>query len=268
VVWVYIDGQGQGSELGRMAALRPHLTVHSGGGVHCHWRLAREQEPDEIESLNRRLCHLIGGDPTCTDRGRIMRLPGSFNAKRGRWCRVLRADRSRALVDPDQVRRKLSDPKPPRSPAPPSNGYWDADGLDLIDPPSYFGALAGVYVPGEGAMVKCPLPDHDDYSAPCQMFDEAERGWWCYGCSRGGRIYPASLLQAERGGGTSVDRRSGRCAGWSWRRCASTGERARADHVLLPIAQGSSQRSGQPVFVRSERHASAIAAARFSRKQA
>jgi hypothetical protein len=38
---------------------------------------------------------------------RNMRLPGSFNAKRGRWCRVLRADRSRVLVDPDRVRRAL-----------------------------------------------------------------------------------------------------------------------------------------------------------------
>jgi len=86
VVWVDIDGEPQGSELGRMAALRPHLTVHSGGGLHCYWRLEREQEPDEIESLNRRLCMLIGGDPSCTDRGRIMRLPGSFNGERGRWC--------------------------------------------------------------------------------------------------------------------------------------------------------------------------------------
>jgi hypothetical protein len=27
------------------------------------------------------------------------------------------------------------------------------------------------------------------------VFAEAERGWWCYGCARGGRIYDlASLL--------------------------------------------------------------------------
>jgi RepB DNA-primase from phage plasmid len=197
VVWVDVDGQSRGSELGRMAALRPHLTVHSGGGVHCYWRLCREHEPEEIESLNRRLCHLIGGDPACTDRGRIMRLPGSFNAKRGRWCRVLRADRSRALVDPDQVRRKLADPDPPRpAPAPRPNGHGGGDGLDLIDPPSYFSALCEVDVPGEGGMVKCPLPDHEDSYASCQVFPEAERGWWCYGCSRGGRVYDLTSLLA------------------------------------------------------------------------
>jgi hypothetical protein len=197
VVWVDVDGQAQGPELGRMAALCPHLTVHSGGGVHCYWRLDREQEPDEIESLNRRLCHLIGGDPACTDRGRIMRLPGSFNAKRGRWCRVLRADRSRALVDPDEVRRKLADPDPPRPAlARRSSGHRDVDGLDLIDPPSYFSALCEVDVPGEGGMVKCPLPDHEDSYASCQVFPEAERGWWCYGCSRGGRVCDLTSLLA------------------------------------------------------------------------
>jgi hypothetical protein len=180
-----------------MAALRPHLTVHSGGGLHCYWRLEREQEPDEVESLNRRLCHMIGGDMSCTDRGRIMRLPGSFNGKRGRWCRVLRADRSRALVDPDQVRRALPDPEPPR-PAPPrrSNGHQGGAGDEaaLIDPPTYFRALAGVELPGGGGMIACPLPDHDDSRASCQVFAEAERGWWCYGCARGGRIYDLASL--------------------------------------------------------------------------
>jgi hypothetical protein len=44
-------------------------------------------------------------------------------------------------------------------------------------------------------MVKCPLPDHDDAYASLQVFAEAERGWWCYGCARGGRVYDlASLL--------------------------------------------------------------------------
>jgi hypothetical protein len=158
----------------------------------------------EIESLNRRLCHLIGGDPACTDRGRIMRLPGSFNAKRGRWCRVLRADRSRALVDPDQVRRKLADPEPPRPVVEVRSNGYQADGCDplaQIEPPTYFNALCGVAVPGQGGMVKCPLPDHEDSYASCQVFAEASRGWWCYGCSRGGRVYDlASLLAGGPGG--------------------------------------------------------------------
>jgi hypothetical protein len=182
-----------------------HLTVRPGGGIHCYWRLLRDQQPAQIESLNRRLCGAIGGDPSCTDRGRIMRLPGSFNGKRGRWCRVLRADRSRSLVDPDQVRRALRDPEPPRpTPAARSNANQGGPGdeLLLIEPPVYFRALGGVEVPPAGAMVKCPLPDHDDAYASLQVFAAAERGWWCFGCARGGRIYDlASLLGGGPWGG-------------------------------------------------------------------
>src|SRR4051812_44265590 len=53
VVWMDLDGVLRGSELGRLAALRPLLTVHSGGGLHCYWRLAEEVAPAEVESLNR-----------------------------------------------------------------------------------------------------------------------------------------------------------------------------------------------------------------------
>jgi RepB DNA-primase from phage plasmid len=197
VVWVDLDGEPRGFELGRVAALRPHLTVHSGGGIHCYWRLLEEIDPEEIESLNRRLCRLVGGDPACTDRGRMMRLPGTFNARRGRWCRVLKADRSRQAVDPDQIRRAIPDPEPPRpAPAPRSNGELGGshDELSLIEPPSYFRALAGVEVSADGGMIPCPLPDHEDSHASCQVFVEAGRGWWCYGCSRGGRLYDLATL--------------------------------------------------------------------------
>jgi hypothetical protein len=207
VVWVDLDGELLGSELGRLAALRPHLTVHSGGGLHCYWRLTQELEPAEIEALNRRLCRLVGGDPSCTDRGRIMRLPGSFNGKRGKWCRVLKADRSRDPLDAEQVRRAIPDPDPPR-PAPParSDGYQQArdDELALIEPPVYFRALAGVDVPAGAATIPCPLPDHEDGHASCQVFAEAERGWWCYGCARGGRIYDLASLLAGGPWGPSL----------------------------------------------------------------
>jgi hypothetical protein len=45
-----------------------------------------------------------------------------------------------------------------------------------------------------GAVAKCPLPDHDDAYAPCQVFGEAEHRWWRFGCSRGGRIYDLASL--------------------------------------------------------------------------
>jgi hypothetical protein len=66
-----------------------------------------------------------------------------------------------------------------------------------VPPPVYFGALCGIEVPAADGIVKCPLPDHDDAYASCQVFAEAERGWWCYGCARGGRIYDLASLLVE-----------------------------------------------------------------------
>ena len=58
--------------------------------------------------------------------------------------------------------------------------------------------------------VGAPLRDHDDAYASCQVYAEAEQGWWCFGCARGGRIYYlASLLAAGRGGRGCAARRRG-----------------------------------------------------------
>jgi len=113
--------------------------------------------------------------------------------------RVLRADRSRALIDPDQVRRAIPDPDPPPPARQRRSHSYQAGGEDelaLVDPPSYFRALAGVEVPTGGDMIPCPLPDHEDSHTSCQVFAEAERGWWCYGCARGGRMYDVASLLA------------------------------------------------------------------------
>jgi DNA primase len=33
----------------------------------------------------------------------------------------------------------------------------------------------------------CPLPDHDE-KTPSFVVYEGDRGWWCYGCNRGGDV--------------------------------------------------------------------------------
>jgi hypothetical protein len=113
-------------------------------------------------------------------------------------------DRPYTARKPGPARRQLL--RPPEA-APPDRAAWPArarprpppsgaeDELALLDPPSYFSALAGVELPVDGGMIPCPLPDHEDSHASCQVFQEAERGWWCFGCCRGGRVYDlASLL--------------------------------------------------------------------------
>jgi hypothetical protein len=128
-----------------------------------------------------------------------MRPRGTFNQKRGAWCRIVRADPGRPPVDPEAIRAVLPHPEPPRaegSSGRQGNGTARPDDeLALIAPPAYFLALCAVTVPDGGGMVRCPLPDHNDAYASCQVYAEAEQGWWCFGCARGGRIYDlASLL--------------------------------------------------------------------------
>jgi hypothetical protein len=43
---------------------------------------------------------------------------------------------------------------------------------------------------------RCPLSDHDDAHASCQMYPAPEQGWWCFGCQRGGRIYDLATLMS------------------------------------------------------------------------
>jgi RepB DNA-primase from phage plasmid len=199
VVWVDLDGASPDG-LREIERHKPHLWVASGAGQHLYWRLADELEPAAVEELNRRLCHRLGGDPACCEYGRIMRLPGTFNQKRGAWCRIVRADQARPPVDPEAIRAVLPDPEPP--PAEPSangqrpGGGYPEDELALIAPPAYFLALCGVRVPDGGGMVRCPLPDHDDAYASCQVYAEADQGWWCFGCARGGRIYDLASLMS------------------------------------------------------------------------
>jgi hypothetical protein len=199
VVWVDLDG-ADGNGLREIARLKPHLWVASGAGQHLYWRLADDLPPTEVEELNRRLCHRLDGDAACCEYGRIMRLPGTFNQRRGQWCRIVRADRSRAPVEPEAIRAALPDPDPPtpvsRNGGPGHGGSMADDELQLIAPPAYFQALCGLPVPDHGGMVKCPLPDHDDAYASCQVFGEAEQGWWCFGCARGGRIYDLASLMS------------------------------------------------------------------------
>ena len=176
--------------------LSPQLVVASGGGVHAYWRLDRELPAAEVESLNRRLAHRLGGDMSCTDRGRIMRMPGSFNQKRSAWCRIVAVDFARPPLDPDQMRRALPDPEPRRERTrPPHVRLSGDDELGRIPPPVYFRLLCGLAVPSRGGYVLCPL--HEERTPSCMVWPEPERGWWCFGCGRGGGIYDlASLLNA------------------------------------------------------------------------
>src|ERR671923_817423 len=201
IVWVDID---QSARLERLRSFphRPHLVVYSGsGGAHAYWLLADRLRPEAVEEANRKLAHRLGADLAVTDRARIMRVPGSFNHKAGRACRLAFCDPARAPIPVARLVAGLTDPDPP--PPPPSAAerrrhaaMIAGDEAARVPPPAYFRALAGVEVPERGGHVPCPLPDHRDQLASCMVYREPAHGWRCYGCARGGAIYDlASLLE-------------------------------------------------------------------------
>lgn len=70
----------------------------------------------------------------------------------------------------------------------PRHGEFKRDGhLDTIPPTVYIERLTG-QTPERG-FVSCPLPDHDDRTPSCKVWDDPSKGWFCYGCDRGGTIY-------------------------------------------------------------------------------
>jgi hypothetical protein len=192
-LWLDLDDvEGEG-ELAWVDVLRPHLLVASGGGLHAYWLTDRRLSGYEVESGNRRLATHLCGDLAVANRGRIMRVPGSVNGKRGRVCRIVRLDLARPYVSYERLAARLADPKPPRGARPAKRGaVVEHDPALGLPPAEYFAALCGLEPDGAG-YVHCPLPDHDERTASCRLYADH---WWCFGCERGGGIYDlASLLE-------------------------------------------------------------------------
>jgi hypothetical protein len=59
----------------------PTLTITSGHGVHCYWRLTAAVWPGEWTATQRRLAAVLRSDGRIHDPARIMRLPGLLNVK-------------------------------------------------------------------------------------------------------------------------------------------------------------------------------------------
>ena len=208
VLWVDLDDVEEEGDLAWVDVLRPHLLIASGGGLHAYWLTDRRLSGQEVESGNRRLAAHLCGDLAVANRGRIMRVPGTVNDKRGRVCRIVRLDVPRPPVSYERLAARLDDPKPARSQKPAKRGRGMGDDPALaLSPAEYFTALCGVE-PDEAGYVHCPLPGHDERTASCRLYGDH---WWCFGCARGGGIYDlASLLEGGPWGTELRGRRSGR----------------------------------------------------------
>ncbi len=80
----------------------PTFTVLTGGGVHCYWildqpaDLRNRDQRDDFKKRLQILAKAMGGDTSCADSARILRIPGTINMKpeRGRFECEIAIDRS------------------------------------------------------------------------------------------------------------------------------------------------------------------------------
>jgi hypothetical protein len=93
VLWADIDTANSGWNIdlyrdvlnGLPASTKPSVVVKSGGGLHLYWKLSTPiVGADNIEAANRVMAEAFSGD-NVGDIARIMRVPGSFNFKRGAY---------------------------------------------------------------------------------------------------------------------------------------------------------------------------------------
>lgn len=166
----------------------PAIVIRSGtpGHVQAYWPLSEPLRPDHAERANRRLAHGLGADMRATDAARILRPPGSLNHKSGRPRAVEIVHLAAEVFAAREVVGELADPPSVGSPATSPARGSDDDVLLTIEPAVYVRALIGAE-PGRDGKVRCPF--HDDHTPSLHVYADAERGWTCFGCNRGGTIY-------------------------------------------------------------------------------
>jgi hypothetical protein len=184
VLWVDCDDPTAVAAL-RSFSPTPSAVVSSGTAENCHayWLLSEPHPLDAIENANRRLAVALGADVGCADAARILR-PPSLNHKHSPPAPVRLAFCEPAThYSLDEVVARLPD-----VPTKPRTGRVRVTDDPLLDVPPrvYVEVLGGTAVSRAG---KVPCPLHNDRAASLHVYREPARGWYCYGCRRGGSIY-------------------------------------------------------------------------------
>lgn len=205
VAWVDCDTAEAAARLTAFAPA-PSLVVRSGSshGRHAYWLLDRPVPPPAIEQLNRRLAAALDADPAAVDAARILRVPSTTNFKyeppgvvRLQRCSDARVDLAElsAALPRLSMRRRASEPR-----------HVDADPLRCIAPERYVAALVGSDI-GRDHKVRCPF--HEDRTPSLHVYEGSHRGWFCFGCRRGGSIYDlaAGLWDLETHGSDFLELR-------------------------------------------------------------
>jgi len=193
VVWADCDHTDARFRLQRFTP-RPGLVVRSGspGACHAYWLLDRPLNVADLERLNRRLALALDADDRATDGGRVLRPPGTHNFKHAPAGQVEIACHHDERIDPLRLDRALPRLPPAQLASRRRGARLRGDALLDVEPAEYIGVLLGVQVRPD-RKARCPF--HDDDAPSLHVYRSAARGWYCYGCGRGGSIYDfAGLL--------------------------------------------------------------------------
>lgn len=201
VVWADCDTPDAVAALASFRP-RPAMVVASGSGDnrHAYWFLREPLELGQLERVNRRLGRALGADAQSSDAARILRPAGSLNRKHSPPApvRLLRLEK-RTRVHLAELERPLAREPIPLTTTRTSRVHRHgapSDPLRTVPPAQYVERLTGQRV-GRSRKVRCPL--HDDRTPSLHVYEDPDRGWYCFGCARGGSIYDLAALLWQRG---------------------------------------------------------------------
>lgn len=200
VVWVDCDDRASVAALAQFRPL-PNIVVASGSGPnqHAYWLLDEPAGIEEIERVNNRLAYALGADLHCSDGARIMRPTGTTNRKHSppTAVRLLACNEHARVALADLTARLAPDRAPTRHHAIAPSRALSSDPLLALAPRLYVERLLGQRV-GRSGKVRCPF--HEDGTPSLHVYPEPGRGWYCFGCGRGGSVYDlAALLWGHTG---------------------------------------------------------------------
>jgi hypothetical protein len=194
VVWVDCDDRASVAALARFRPL-PSVVVASGSGSnqHAYWLLDEPVGIDEIERVNHRVALALGADLHCGDGARITRPAGSTNRKHSppTMVQLLACDEHARVALADLNARLAPDPAPTGHRAIALSRALSSDPLLALAPRVYVERLLGQPV-GRSGKVRCPF--HTDGTPSLHVYHEPGRGWYCFGCGRGGSVYDLAAL--------------------------------------------------------------------------
>lgn len=204
VLWADCDTSASVAALASFEP-RPSMVVASGsdGHLHAYWFLQEPVDLDRLEYLNRRLAAVLGADGgVVTKPHTILRPAGSVNRKHSPPTLVrliglqeghrLSADEIDAMLPGERTEPALTRHADLSSVSSP---VTSSDPLRSVPPPVYFERLTGLRV-GRSGKLRCLF--HDDRSPSLHVYREPGRGWYCFGCGRGGSIYDLAALLSGR----------------------------------------------------------------------